>query len=163
MAPFLHYRGRREMALDYQALKQEIDNDPLSLGYAQFVAVGSDYGVSQLLNATNYTKESYANISDIESYADSHNLRDGIEDGAASNPYARAASRLFAARYDTVDVNNTAFKGVLQGLVSTSVITQTDSDSIITLGNVPASRAEVLWGSGTNITESDVAKALRGI
>src|SRR5579862_4088881 len=40
------------MTIDYIALNNEINADPLGLGYAQYIVMGSDFGISQLLNAT---------------------------------------------------------------------------------------------------------------
>lgn len=142
--------------MDFIALKNEITTDPEALGYAG----KQDGEIADLLNAKNFVAKQYVAIKDIQSYVDQHGLRLGIENSPDNS--AEMARYLFAARYDTVDTTSPAFGVALDGLVAASLISSSDKGAILNLADVPASRAEVLFGLGSYVSHIDVAVAMRG-
>lgn len=137
--------------MNYPLLKDELDNDPDAVGYAAM----SDQQVADSLNASIAGPTRYVAIKDIQSYVDSHGLRDGIEQAVGSDAAARATSRLFAARYETVDVTLPAIQAVLNGLVASNLITQADADAVTAMGATTTTRAVQVWG--IPVTTEDIA------
>jgi hypothetical protein len=159
------------MAVDTQALASEIQNDPLSLGYAAFVASGSDGGIVALLNTPNVAWTKRIDTVPVSTVAG----------WAAAGPIARiqAAANNAASPVQSVcqmailylQGSSTAFDfsdggkdiQMIGAMLAAGVITQAEHDSLLALRNVsPASRAEVLWGAGVSVDQSDVSFALRG-
>lgn len=138
--------------MNYQALKTEVAK-------SEYAAL-SDQEVADALNASIAGPTQFVPISQIQSYVDSHGLRDGIEDVVASNPAARATSRLFAARYETVDVTLPAIQQVLNGLVASSLIAQSDADAVTAMGQTTTSKAIQVWGIPVTVNDISYVRSI---
>ena len=165
------------MPIDYTALGSEIRTDPMALGYAASVTAGSDTGVAALLNQRpgtfNPVKTWTASapvlpLTKVLQWAAAGPLAAITAGQTTGGPGASTAikSACMAAitlingpfsSFDVSDPNNT---GLISGLVAGGIITSTDQTNLLNLANVPASRAEVLFGVGTVINYGDVSKAL---
>jgi len=161
--------------MDYKLLNTEITTDPLGLGYAPFIASGNDQGLADLLNRkddANSVVVPIIPVSRVLEWA-------GTRQGAASSPMkaitaaandssspvqgvAQVALRVFGT-LQSIDLSRPAVAGMVQGLTLGGVITSAQRDALLALQNAsPASRAEVLFGGGTTVTNSDISFALRG-
>lgn len=156
------------MPIDYSILKNELIIDPSGLGYSTFINNGNETSLVNLINQPFTTLYSYAKISDIQSYIDSNGLSIGIEDAAANSgtvepirQCARMATKLFSARYETVDVMVPAFGSCLDGLVAGGLMSGDDKVSIINLAATSGTRAESIFGIGTSINDIDISIALK--
>jgi hypothetical protein len=68
----------------------------------------------------------------------------------------------FLAGETGIDVGHATTRGLLDALVTATVITQAEADAIKALAVQPASRAEVLFGAGARVTDSDI-RAAQGV
>lgn len=152
--------------MDYTALATEINTDPLTLGYAALVSSGSDQGIAILLNANNYTLQGPVPMTDVFIWLGENALTVTIQGIAAtSGPLQNnAATFLLAVQGGSavLDVTNSAIVAMVAAFVTAGTFTQSVQDALFAMGQVPASRAEVLFGSGVSVSNSDVSFALRG-
>lgn len=145
--------------MDYQALKTELDTDPLARGYAAM----SDGEAAASLNAADRTVTQAVPPGDLHQAMDNLVNGDGVpiweaaeahKDAASAMGVAvRAALRLrdAIAGYPDVNVHSPLFEGQLSVLVgdgsgdgTNSVMTQAQADSLVALGNITISRAQEL-------------------
>lgn len=154
----------------YVTLKQELQSDPMGLGYVQHVAVADYTGAASLLNTVNpaYCKViPQVPINSVLIWAAAGPLQQLYDFGhtlgnnLALRSICLAACQLFStASY--LDLSDGRITTMLQTLVSGGVLTATDQAHLLALQNVsPASRAEVLFGPGAIIQPFDVQTALR--
>ena len=140
--------------MDYAALKTEITTDPKALGYAPYVASGSDGSIADLLNAMgtdvitipDYTKEQFSTgiIPAVLALA------------TASTALQSKWDRLLSMTLAQSVIHYSVAAPLLSILVSDGLITQSQIDAFT---KRPGSRAEVLFGAGTVISSEDVAKS----
>jgi hypothetical protein len=148
--------------MDYQALKDEIQNDPDILGYAG----KSNYEIVELLNGNGYTKQVPIPISELMIWGATTQTIVDISDGAlavntdkSSRAICMAIARLFDNPNDqTLDVSNPAIILMLDGLVAAAIITEAHKNSLLALADKSASRAENLFEQ--NVSINDVRSAL---
>jgi hypothetical protein len=139
------------------SLQQELQTDPLGLGYAQFVPQAPGLLV-EMLNAPNYTKHKSRFVTArtvLAEVADGATILDKLETAAQTNSAVKWAMRFITT--DGIDVGYPVTQQLLDSLVGTT-LTQTESDSLKNLALQPASRAEVLGFAP--VTEEQVRNAL---
>lgn len=146
-------------------LKAELQTDPAGLGYAAHVphAPGS---LADLLNAQSATMAKPRMIT-ARGIMASYGLgpsagaafMDKLEVLSAGVPTIKWAMK-FLQEESGIDVGEPATQAMLASLVGVGGVTQTEVDGVKAMANQPASRAEVLFGAGSQITEADVRAAL---
>lgn len=151
--------------MDIQALKTELQTDPQGLGYAAHKPHAPGM-LAQLINAktTTLAKEHMVTARGVMA---SYGLGpiagaaflDKLESLEASVPAIKWALK-FLQQEAGIDVGEPATRAMLDSLVGVGGITQADVDGVKAMALQPASRAEVLFGDGSQITEADVRAAL---
>lgn len=150
------------MPIDPAALRAEITTDPAGLGYAPLVAAGADAGIAALLGAT--TGPGAAPIALPSVSRDAFLL--GLRPAYMSLPTLPAAvqqkwDRILAAINSGAAVAiDAGTQGLLASAVADGVLTQAQADAV---WHRTGSRAEVLFGPDTVMTQADVSFALRGL
>ena len=129
------------------ALKAELQNDPQAIGY-NVEWVGE---IVQKINAKNYTQRKPADELTIQDVAAAINPTDY----AALTEYDKEFVKQFINREQNTSLKPFRAK-MLELFGGTATIT-----AIQAARQVPASRAEVLFGYGVTITENDIALARR--
>lgn len=141
------------MPIDHAALKSEIQNDPVVIGYAPLVAAGNDAGIADLLNqvrvGTSITR-SYVPIEDVLAAIVASEF-----DALLATDKAKVDQFVRGPRIKTSSAN---MRTTMAGLFGAATTTRAN---LIALATRNGSRAEQLWGEGTSVTHSDVARALR--
>ncbi len=147
--------------MDYSQLQTELSTDPENLGYAALVAAGSDSGLVDLLNAvgsgsayvvtvTTLTKDQALVATTPIVFAITR--ASILPDANIIAYWSSMLDHLRAA--DQIDVPTVA--ALLDGAIADGVLTQ---DQVTAATTRQGSRAEVLFGAGTVITDTDVAIA----
>lgn len=146
-------------------LKTELQTDPAGLGYAAHVphAPGS---LADMLNAQSATMAKPRMIT-ARGIMASYGLGpsagaaflDKLEVLSAGVPAIKWAMKFLHAE-SGIDVGEPATQAMLASLVGVGGVTQTEVDGVKAMANQPASRAEVLFGAGSQVTEADVRAAL---
>lgn len=137
------------MAINYTALRAEIENDPTTLGYAQYRTSGADNAIADLLNlvragvnvqvaSMSFLKFMQAMVSQLSTLSTAQGTQMQLLGLGGSIPLSDTATRAYLEGVYTT----TAAKNQLQALYTRS-----------------GSRAEFLWGDGTRISSDDVATA----
>lgn len=139
------------MPFTNQQLADEINLDPVSLGYAPLKASGSDSAIAGLLNQVRST------ITINRRSIEASEIMSVVEPGeyATAGPTNQKWFDLIVGVervYLTATVR-TFFSAVFGATSATR-------PRILALINRNGSRAEQLWGEGTAISHTDVAKAL---
>jgi hypothetical protein len=149
------------MAIDYTALASEINNDPLSLGYATHVASGNDIAIAELLN--NILSNNPVNTGRINAEVFKRCIP--LAAFTSLTQAQREWVNLISAT-DYIDLNDSQIKNGLTG--TNGLFPNTSTGSALTARNEinnastrNGSRAETLFGVNTFITDMDVARALR--
>jgi len=147
--------------MDYTVLSNEINTDPLNLGYAQYITMGSDYGISLLLNSTAGNGTGTIALSTM-------NNADFV---TAFLPYLANLDGLTAQKQGfytliwqtilampVINFSDGTVEGIMNQAVADGLLTQAQA---ISLNQRIGSRAEVLFGAGVIIDHLDIAQALR--
>lgn len=149
--------------MDSAALRTELLNDPLNLGYAPFMAVANDWALADLLNAKAYRGPVPLRV--LSAYCVGIGVIGGCEAVAddTSNPVrVRGLCRTVVTlirddyRLETADVDDPAFGAAADGLVGLGLMTIEQKAGMLGLAESRASRAEKVLGYGTVVTPSDV-------
>ncbi|MFL6141664.1 MAG: hypothetical protein ACJ72N_07315 [Labedaea sp.] len=135
-------------------LTAELNGDPAALGYAVLVATGDDAGVAAILNAPTATNVFRNNIGVHEVVA-----AIAPADFAALTVLQVAKLQLLFTGTTTIDATSANTRALFVGIFAGMA---TSAASLTALASRPGSRAEVLFGTGTVVTASDVSLALRG-
>ncbi len=140
------------MTINYSQLKTEIQTDPAALGYAPFIASGSDNAIADLLNAVGAFSINRTRIPAVEVV----NAIVPTEWTALTADEKNRISFIVSAGEVDASAANTrsAFLAAFAGGTTTRA-------NLVALQTRPGSRAEALFGSGTFVSADDVAKALR--
>lgn len=146
-------------------LKTELQADPAGLGYAAHVphAPGA---LADMLNAQSATMAKPRMIT-ARGIMASYGLGpsaggaflDKLEVLSAGVPAIKWAMKFLQAE-SGIDVGEPATQAMLTSLIGVGGITQAEVDGVKAMALQPASRAEVLFGAGSQITEADVRAAL---
>lgn len=156
--------------MDLQALKNEIENDPEHLGYAELAAAGRDQDVADLLNRRDRAAKRLVPCWEVIRLASLGWTWANLDLASRSHEsldVQRAAitARDWLQRWQSIDLD--ANSGALQLLRAGNVI-ESDAEltAILALGDATVSRAQELWGEKgavqITVTAGDVAMALRG-
>jgi len=146
-------------------LKTELQTDPAGLGYAPHIphAPGT---LADMLNAQSATMAKPRMITArgiMASYglgpAAGAAFMDKLEGLSAGVPAIKWAMK-FLQTEAGIDVGEPATQLMLTSLIGAGGITAAEIDGIKAMALQPASRAEVLFGAGTQISEADVRAAL---
>lgn len=158
--------------MDYAILANEINTDPLGLGYAG----QSDGGIAELLNTPNASysvSASLVPLSLLGIWAAKNDVRKKIE--AAANDSTSPVQSICQTIRDLLqglngppfDASNPDNQAMLSALAAAGVLVDDASppnslaSSLLALATKsPASRAEVLFGEGVIVSHIDVAIAL---
>lgn len=146
-------------------LAQELHDDPLGLGYAQWLPDAPGQVVA-LLNAQNYSMAKSLLLSErgvLERYADGPVAADAVlgkletfaQSGHALSGVVKRALK-FLAMADGIDVGSPATYAMLDQVQLAGGLTADEVTKLKALALQPASRAEVL---GLTVTEADVVNA----
>jgi hypothetical protein len=170
------------MSIDYTQLATEINTDPLNLGYAPFVANGSDTDIANLLNQdpstfvppqTWVTTVPFIPMVNILIWGGATGVRANVTAAANASGTFSAAPLQIQAICQTVldllqgaatglDISNSNNIAMITALVSAGVMTSDQQTSLLALADQSATRAQVLFGANIMVAPSDVGQALRG-
>lgn len=143
------------MAIDLNALKQELLNDPLNLGYSQFVSVRNDLGSHALINSVGdgpefvvsrgrVSKDHFIEITTSMVI----NLMVALKNGNQEAQFWLDVFDRLVANSDTINLDDSALNSVLAQMVSENLLT---SDEMSFIKNRQGSRAEKLFGSPVSV------------
>ena len=142
------------MAVTTAQLRSELLTDPTGLGYAPFIAAGSD---SEIVEAVNRIRATISVFRD--DVAASELLAALVK--TDWNGLAAGDKQLFQAVVSAqrLDMTSAALRGTLIALFPAGSATRTN---LTAAASREGSRAEKLWGLGASVSIADVALALRG-
>ncbi len=143
------------MAIDYVALRNEIQNDPTGIGYAALVTLGADADIAAALNLVRQTISVSVNSLTM---AKIFEAIDATEFSALSAANLQRLA-IILQQGGSVDVKGSNVRAMLGGIFPGGGPTRT---ALLAAVSRKGSRAEQLWGSGVSISATDVAVALRG-
>lgn len=151
--------------MNYQLLKQEIVDDPLSQGYSAFLPDSTGW-VANMLNERKFQAAKTRMVTArgiMASYGIGPTqgalFLDKLESLSANIPALKWAMK-FLQQETGIDVGESATQIMLTSLIGVGGITQAEIDGVKAMAIQPASRAEVLFGSDVIVTEHDVIKAM---
>lgn len=143
------------------SLAAELADDPAGLGYATYVAAGQDGDIEALINAATGPGAGTVTLASVPRDAVLLGLSPallsiGDKSAEVKDRWGRILGVIQAADSLTINASNLAMFGlaILDGLM-----TQPQAEAIY---RRTGSRAEVLFGAGSRVDTSDIAKALRG-
>lgn len=139
------------MPIDYNALKTEINTDPLTLGYSG----KTDQAVADLLNLAPGSPGAGRQI--VRTAVPIAEIYKQIDDGAWPSTAILQHKLQCLLMQPTVDASNTQTRSIIGAIFPASGGTQATRDRLLALENRPASRAEFLFG--TTVFAWDVARA----
>jgi hypothetical protein len=141
------------------ALLDELTNDPLSRGYAQYIPDNPGM-LAVMLNAPDYSmvKMRFVTARAVlaEHGAAGAAVLDKLDAAGANDSSVRWAMK-FVTADPGIDIGHATTRTLLNGLVPT-VMSQQEADILLNMAIQPASRAEVL-GIGV-VTAADVQAAM---
>lgn len=143
-------------------LADELSNDPENLGYVTYLIAGIDTEVANLLNNKNIPGLVPVLSTALLAWAGQNNRYRKLEVATLdvdSPIYSVAKVALMMIQRDgtSLDLSLSDRAAMLEALVATNVLEQSDSDSLYELAAGMVSRAEVL---GLNyVSDLDIAKA----
>lgn len=151
--------------MDSAALHTEVMTDPACMGYAPYLP-DSPGRVVEMLNEPRFSMPKTTMVT-ARGVMASFGLGpiagaaflDKLEALAANVPAIKWAMKFLQAE-SGIDVGEPATQLMLTSLIGVGGITAADIDGIKAMALQPASRAEVLFGVGVQITEADVRAAL---
>lgn len=145
--------------IDYLVLKNELQNDPLKLGYI----TSDDVANAIILNSTKGTGSAVITLSTLSRLTFLEVLLQvGLTFSSLSTALQakwNVVMNIALQLPDGAEESNNIIQQVIQAAITDGVMTQTQVNSFI---QRMGSRAEVLFGQNTFITASDVSKSLRG-
>lgn len=138
--------------MNYTLLATEINTDPQTLGYAPFVANGSDQSIADMLNAPTATTGWRNDVTPQEV------LERIVGADFVLLPVGQQilAQLLFAQVGNRIDASKASIQNLFVAAFGTGTATTT---ALIAMAQKYYSRAEVLFGVGTHVSAYDIAKA----
>lgn len=153
--------------IDNIKLKQELQTDPLSLNYNQYLINGNHVNVASLLNAKNYDYYRILNSKELLLWSAQNgryvNIEKFSDNALQTNEYrsiAKAALALINRETTELDLNRADVTAMLEALIMLNVLTISDKIELLSLAKIKISRAEQLFGLGTTIHHLDIAGAI---
>jgi len=161
------------MPFSLSELAAELREDPAGIGYATPLASGRDGTTADLLNAPRTpglrtgTRITELTILDLLGPQDGETFLQRLELAAVSNPVVARVLRIIKQSSGQggdagVDIGNANVQAMLDELARSGAVSRSSVDRLIAAGTREWSRAEVLWGSGTVISEQQVGQARNG-
>ncbi len=142
------------MTINYTSLKNEFQNDPLSLGYSGQIAIGNDTGLAVLINSLTGSGTASIFRNDVLPKEVVNVIQPGDFAGASQIAISKL-NLLFIAT--PIDVTLSGVRANFQNIFSGTATL--NSGFLGSIATRTGSRAEVLFGPGTNVTSQDVSKA----
>lgn len=145
-------------------LKQELQQDPLRLGYAPLLAVGAANQVADLLNAPRYPTDGPVTIEQVLRWAAKYAVLPRLQVAAQSDNMALAGIAQVGLlltqnpNIPTIDLGLEDVQQMFAALVQAEVISAAQRDELFAAGVTLRSRADVL-GLGT-VSADDVTRAM---
>mgnify|MGYP000917485113 FL=1 len=145
-------------------LKQELQQDPLGLGYAPLLAVGSANQVAALLNESRYPTDGPVTIEQVLRWAAKYAVLPRLQVAAQSDNMALAGIAQVGLlltqnpNIPTIDLGLEDVQQMFAALVQAEVISAAQRDELFAAGVTLRSRADVL-GLGT-VSADDVTRAM---
>lgn len=147
-------------------LKAEIENDPAGLGYAEFITEAPGR-IADMMNEPRFTMHKSRMVSFkglYTSYGVGPDMAPVILGKIRAG--AEASQVLFDVKEmiyspEGIDFGDAATLEFIDRLTP-AVFTTAEADALRAIALQPTSRAEVLYGAGIVLTETDVRKALNG-
>lgn len=150
------------MAVNLTTLRTELLTDPVSLGYASFVATGNCNGIIAIL----------ANISANSGGAGASTVTVGTvgalslqqcvvvgEYSNLTNTQRDLWNAIITTATNGISISNTVIRQQIAGIWSATTTTR---NNLAALQTRPCNRLEVLFGEGATIDSSEVGKAITG-
>lgn len=147
--------------MDYVKLRNELDTDPLALGYAAHIAAGRLGDVEFLLNDSKYkmAKSRFVTARTVLAEClDGASILDKLESAAGTNSPVKWAMK-FLVQDGGLDVGNPVTLGLISQLVAGGVLTAAEGDALKALADQPASRANII-GINEFVSTLHIARAL---
>jgi hypothetical protein len=151
------------MAVNLPVLKNELLTDPLTYGYAAFIAANEPESCAAALNKIRLGNDGEAAITINRDNISSQELLEAIDTrdfgapGGAAVAWFQSVTRLDTLRLFDTAGNPTRVRANLDRMINNAQGSQTRLDALAVR---PGSRAEVLFGPGTVVSISDVVAAL---
>lgn len=140
------------MPINYAALKTELQTDPSALGYAALLAAGNHAGVAAALNLPR------AGITISRDLIPSHEIFEAIVTSEYTALVAAEKTRLqVILGMGQVNVKGANTRAQLAAMFGAGTATRT---AILAMIDRQGSRAEQLFGAGTQVSAADIAQAL---
>jgi len=153
--------------MDYQALADEIKNDPQNMGYAghlpeDHVSVANLLSKDDPAGAVIYEKLSSERATRVAAETDAYGSIKGDAEDSSSPTQSSSLAAMDTLRKQGADfaLHLQSMRDMLQLLVNNNVLTSTQRDAFIGQSKRPARREETVLGKGTNVTAQDVTQAL---
>lgn len=140
------------MAINYTQLANEINTDPKSLGYAG----KSDYEIATLMNTPGASAETI-----FRTYTPTEDIAAGIvrSEYDALATAGKTYLNEVILEGDRVKTGDATLRSQIASLFGAGTQTRTNLTAV---ASKSATRGEVLFGEDTTISDTDVARALRG-
>lgn len=151
--------------MDYAALRDELVNDPVGMGYHDHIqdGISNDVKLAELLNDP--TSVGSGTIS--MEFVPRNQFLIGVSPAAIllADKDAIVQAKwdrllMFASSVDHISMNNPVIQGMMSLAIQDGILSQ---DQIDSFSKRTGSRAEMLFGEGTRVTHTDVAIALRSV
>lgn len=145
------------MAIDLNLLKQEIENDPINLGYSSFLAIRNDVAIASMLNEIRQdsehvisrgiiSKDSFLEITSAIVFR----IMQLAHFGDAKATFWLSVFDRLVANSDTINTADQNLITLLDQMIDDDVLNQQDKD-LITLRQ--GTRSEKLFGSLVKVDE----------
>jgi hypothetical protein len=145
------------MAINLSLLKQEIENDPINLGYSTFLAIRNDVAIAAMLNEIRQdsqhvvsrgriSKDSFLDITSAVVFR----IMQLSHLGDSQATFWLSVFDRLVANSDTINTEDPNLITLLDQMIDDSVLTQQDKDLIMLR---QGSRSEKLFGSLVRIDE----------
>jgi len=147
------------MAIDYAALKEEIELDPVALGYSEYLEKGSDKGIMRLLNKADTGTISRGFVTRSEFVAIYAAPLLGVVALAEDRRWTYQWLYNMLSCMELIDLSNPTIVNVIAVFAADGLCTPEEAAE---LRMRPCTRAETLFGEGASVGLDDIARALRG-
>jgi hypothetical protein len=153
--------------MDYQALADEINNDPEGMGYSAHLPE-DHVSVSELLSepdpaeAVIYERLTSEKATRLAAEVDAYGAIKADSEDASSATQSQSLAAMDTLRKQGADfaLHLESMRDMLQALVDNGVLTDPQRDAFISESKRTARREEAVLGKGMNVTAQDVTKAL---
>lgn len=151
--------------MEYSVLRNEIDKDPMNLGYKPLVDAGYDDDLAKLMNEKTQDSHGWVTPTLIKHHLFLTGL--WLIMKASTSQACKttiAALEEFPAGFNLADPADKAmFESLADALVADTTVefSEANKTALLELSQVKISRAEVLFGVGTTVQHTDIAQAFK--